>query len=76
MCTWACSTYGGGERRIQGFGGKPEGKRKFERQRRRWGHITMYLQELGCGGMEWIDLAEGTDWLWAVVNAVVNFRVP
>jgi hypothetical protein len=57
MCIWACSTYGGGKRCIRGFGGKPEGKRTFGRHRRRWGHIKMYLQEMECGGMDWIELA-------------------
>jgi hypothetical protein len=63
-------------RGLQGFGGKPRGKRTFGRQRCRWGHIKMYLQELGCGGMDWIDLAQGTGRWRAVVNAVMNFRVP
>jgi len=40
---------GGQERRIQGFGGEPEGKRPLGRPRRRWGdNIKMDLQEVGC----------------------------
>jgi len=49
----ACSVYGGEERRIQGFGGEPEGKRPLVRPRGRWeDNIKMDLQEVGCGGMD------------------------
>ena len=49
----ACSAYGGGERRIQGLVGKPEGKRPLGRPRRRWeDNIKMDLQEVGCGDMD------------------------
>jgi len=42
--------------------GKPEGKRKLGRTRRRWNDSTkMYLQEVGCGSMDWIDLAQDRD---------------
>ena len=45
--------YGGEERRIQGFGGEPEGKRPLVRPRGRWeDNIKMDLQEVGCGGMD------------------------
>jgi len=47
----ACSTYGGEHKCIQGFGGKPEGKRPLGRPRRRWEvTIKMVLQEVGGGG--------------------------
>jgi len=59
---------------MQGFRGKPEGKRIFGRQRRRWRHIKMYLQELGCEGMDWIDLAQSTGGWWGVANAVMTFE--
>jgi len=41
--------------------GKPEGKRSLGRPRRRWDIIKMNLQEVGCGGMDWIDLAQNRD---------------
>ena len=54
----ACSEYGREERSIQGFGGKTEGKRTFGRPRHRWkDNIKMDLQKVGCGGIDWIELA-------------------
>ena len=52
--------------------GKPEGKRTLGRPRRREeDNIKMKLQEVGCGGMNWLDLAQGRHRCWALVNAVM-----
>ena len=57
--------------------GKPEGKRLLERPRRRWDYnIMVDLQEMGCGVMDWIDLAQNRDRWRALLNAVMNLRVP
>jgi hypothetical protein len=57
--------------------GKPEGKRPLGRPRRRWeGNIKMDLEEVECGCVDWIELSEDRDGWWAVVNAVMNLRVP
>ena len=57
--------------------GKPEGKRPVGRVRHRWeDNIKIYLQEVGCGGMDWIELDEDRDRGRTLVNAVMNLRVP
>ena len=68
-----------GERRgvIRVLVGKPEAKRPLGRPKRGWeDNITMNLQKVGCGGMEWIELAQHKDRWQALVNAVMNLWVP
>jgi hypothetical protein len=56
--------------------GKPEGKRPLGRPRRSWdNNIKMDLQEVGCGGMVWIELVPDTDRWQALVNVAMNLRV-
>ena len=57
--------------------GKPEGRRPLGRPGRRWAdNIRMDLQEVGCGYMDWIGLAQDRDRWWTLVGAVTNLRVP
>jgi hypothetical protein len=57
--------------------GKPEGKRPLARPRRRWvDNIRMDLGELGWGVVDWIGLAKDRNRCSALVNSVLNLRVP
>jgi hypothetical protein len=57
--------------------GKPEGERPLGRPRHRWeDNIKMDLRERGWGGVSWIDLAQDRDQWRALVNTVINLRVP
>ena len=57
--------------------GKPEGNISLGRPRNSWeDNIKVDLQEVGCGGMDWIELAQDWDRWRALVNAVMNHRLP
>ena len=57
--------------------GKPEVKKPVGRPRHRWeDNIKMDVQEVGCGGIDWIKLAQDRDRLRALLNAIMNLRVP
>jgi len=73
----ACIAYG--ERRgvYRVLVGKPEGKRSVGRPRPKWeDNIKMDLQEVGCGDMDWSELAHDRDRSWTLVNTVLNLRIP
>jgi len=75
----ACSAYGREECYSQGSGGGGEsgGKKPLGNPGHRWkGNIIMDLREVGCRGVDWIELAQGRNRWRALVNAVMNLRVP
>ena len=73
----ACSAQGGRRGVYRVLVGKPEGKGPLGRPRHRWeDNIKMDVQEVVCWGMDWIELAQDRDRWRALVNAVMNIRVP
>jgi len=74
---WAGHVARMGEERGLYRVGKPEGRKPVGRPRRRWvDNIRMDLQEVGCGYMDWIGLAQDRDRWRTLVSAVMNLRVP
>jgi hypothetical protein len=72
-----CGKHGGGERCLQGFGGRPEIKRPLGRPRYRWeNNIKLDLREIGIDGTNWIQLAQDRFQWRNFVNTVMNLRVP
>jgi hypothetical protein len=72
-----CSTNGEKMSAYKLLVGKPEGKRPLGRPRRRWvDNIRLDLREVGWGDVDWICLAKDRNRWRAVVNSVLNLRVP
>jgi hypothetical protein len=73
----ACSTNGEKRNVYRILLGKAEGMRPLGRPTRRWvDNINIYVGDIGWGGLGWIDLAQDRDQWRAVVNTVMNLRVP
>jgi hypothetical protein len=73
----ACSAYGEGRGVNRAMVGKTEGRRQLGGPSRRWeDNIKMEIQEVRCGGTDWIELVHDRDRWRALVTAVMNIRVP
>jgi hypothetical protein len=74
---WSCSTNLGEENAYRLLVGEPEGKKTLGRPRRLWvDNIRMDLGEVGWGDVDWIGLAQDRNRWKALVNSVLNLRVP
>jgi hypothetical protein len=72
-----CSTNGENRNTYRLLGEKPEGKRPLGRPKRSWvDNIKMDLREIEWGSKNWIDLAQDGDKWMALVNTIMNLRVP
>jgi hypothetical protein len=73
----ACSTNGENRNTCRILVGKPEGKRSLRRPKHRWvDNMKTVLREIEWGVMDWIDVAQDRDQWRALVNTVMNLRVP
>jgi hypothetical protein len=72
----ACGAHGEVRGAYSILVGRPEGRRQLGRPRRRWEDIKMDLREIGFGDVDWIHLAQDRDRWHALVNTVMNLRVP
>jgi hypothetical protein len=73
----ACGTNGGKRNTYIILAGEPEGKRSLGRPKRKWvNNIKMDRREIGWGCTDWIDLAQNREEWKALVNTIMNLRVP
>jgi len=74
---WACGAMGEERWAYRVLVWKPEGRRPLGRPRRRWvDNIRMDLQEVGCGYMDWIGLAQDRESWHTLLSTVMNLRFP